>query len=1160
MSFREKIRLNFPLYFILSLLFSVAVWSLWFPNWFGNADETEAAQLSYSSAVTAKSRVPGDTQVKLLYVPSRSEYAMLFSSSSISTASPTSSCGVSSSGNGYCGIYFTTSTDGITWSPTRTVTTTARFDGGMVLGGFIFDTYNQTYLVSFTEGSANNRKVYLATTQNGGGSWTSTLALNSNVSSRSESALASATSTDMYAVLATNRTNGLYVVTSTITGGVLSSAKTVVPVSFYQDVNTNDPLIVPIGLSISKANGTNVIHAIYATATSTAMGYQISYASSTDLGLTWASTTISTVQSVFSTDVACFECNLNTSALDPDNLLQVLYYQATSYDFSQMGSGIAGVSMRVVYGQLSANGSWTTTTLANTVPLTATTTAGSSNFQMRASSIVAPASGKTVAMYVATSSVAYAKINTSTSFITDDVNGEYINLKSGIGLTYVTSSQTLAVAYTSGYRIRFATSSMRIANYNSPASLTVEPGITQARNASGIITVTTTVADSNRDSATLYVDYSLDGGSTWTSSTIASASGESGSLSTATGRILGITTTDGDQQISFTWDTSVILAASSTSNVKLRFLADDGISVGSYQLTTAFTVDNQAPGLPSELTFASVETTSLSLLWTASTGTPTLYFASSTALTASATSTSATTTAYVNLVPNTQYLFQVKAQDTYSNTSSYSAATSTYTDASAPTAISATNNGASSLIVSWTSDNGSGTKYQLYNVTTGAVVATTTQTTYTVTGLSASTEYQFKVRAQFLQDNDSYSSYSSNSTAVATSAASSGGGGGNSGDSGGAAPAASPPAVPTAPAPVSASQQAEISLAANVPVTRTLGASTHTFTYLSATEKTMNLRIQSEPITVALTVNVPKDVDTNNDQIADVRATYGGLVQGKAKVVIKNLTDENELKNAFTIQAGAYETNSRTVKVMFNGSNIAQVALSNDPNFAGAAFVSYSSPMVWMLSSGNGQKTVYARLRSAQGGMVSVSDTITLANNSAPTIEEPTTPTTPVTPAQPSVPSLSRTLKRNVSGADVKQLQVELQKQGYFPKNIAANSIFGPTTEASVKAFEKAKGLKVDGIVDTATWQVIFGGVISESKSAAPVTVPAKKNLYPGNSGAEVTWVQQKLQSLGFFPKNVTPNGYFGPTTGAAVKSFQKAKGISQTGNVGPMTWEALNK
>jgi hypothetical protein len=66
------------------------------------------------------------------------------------------------------------------------------------------------------------------------------------------------------------------------------------------------------------------------------------------------------------------------------------------------------------------------------------------------------------------------------------------------------------------------------------------------------------------------------------------------------------------------------------------------------------------------------------------------------------------------------------------------------------------------------------------------------------------------------------------------------------------------------------------------------------------------------------------------------------------------------------------------------------------------------------------------------------------------------------------------------------------------------------------------------------------------------------KSIKLGSKGAEVSQLQKKLKTLGFFKTAVT--GTFGPITEKAVKAFQKAHKLPQVGNVGPQTRALLNK
>jgi putative chitinase len=77
-------------------------------------------------------------------------------------------------------------------------------------------------------------------------------------------------------------------------------------------------------------------------------------------------------------------------------------------------------------------------------------------------------------------------------------------------------------------------------------------------------------------------------------------------------------------------------------------------------------------------------------------------------------------------------------------------------------------------------------------------------------------------------------------------------------------------------------------------------------------------------------------------------------------------------------------------------------------------------------------------------------------------------------------------LKNGSKGDDVKKLQEKL--------GVEAIGTFGPKTEAAVKAWQKANGLKDDGIVGDATWTKLFG-------ESAPVATVVKEDVVIPSGG-----------------------------------------------------------
>lgn len=86
---------------------------------------------------------------------------------------------------------------------------------------------------------------------------------------------------------------------------------------------------------------------------------------------------------------------------------------------------------------------------------------------------------------------------------------------------------------------------------------------------------------------------------------------------------------------------------------------------------------------------------------------------------------------------------------------------------------------------------------------------------------------------------------------------------------------------------------------------------------------------------------------------------------------------------------------------------------------------------------------------------------------------------TPPKDHQPDKPEenvvIDRTLRKGMKGEDVKKLQEALINLGYDLGKCGADGDFGSATKRAVEAFQKAKGLKADGIAGKATLGVLYG-------------------------------------------------------------------------------------
>lgn len=85
-------------------------------------------------------------------------------------------------------------------------------------------------------------------------------------------------------------------------------------------------------------------------------------------------------------------------------------------------------------------------------------------------------------------------------------------------------------------------------------------------------------------------------------------------------------------------------------------------------------------------------------------------------------------------------------------------------------------------------------------------------------------------------------------------------------------------------------------------------------------------------------------------------------------------------------------------------------------------------------------------------------------------------------PADAAPPSIYRTLKVGSSGEDVRALQQKLKDLGIYSGSVTGT--FGTLTENAVRAFQKAHGLKVDGIAGPGTQAKVYS--IATGSNAKP--------------------------------------------------------------------------
>lgn len=139
-------------------------------------------------------------------------------------------------------------------------------------------------------------------------------------------------------------------------------------------------------------------------------------------------------------------------------------------------------------------------------------------------------------------------------------------------------------------------------------------------------------------------------------------------------------------------------------------------------------------------------------------------------------------------------------------------------------------------------------------------------------------------------------------------------------------------------------------------------------------------------------------------------------------------------------------------------------------------------------------------------------------------------------------------------GAAVLYLQKRLSALGYYTSR--QDGIYLSDDISAVRAFQKQHGLKVDGKAGYETQSLLY----SSSAQSAAVNLTASTSITTslryGDTGAEVTTLQNRLLELGYLTS--AADGRFGVGTKAALVTFQKQSGLVTDGVAGTRTVSAL--
>ena len=153
-------------------------------------------------------------------------------------------------------------------------------------------------------------------------------------------------------------------------------------------------------------------------------------------------------------------------------------------------------------------------------------------------------------------------------------------------------------------------------------------------------------------------------------------------------------------------------------------------------------------------------------------------------------------------------------------------------------------------------------------------------------------------------------------------------------------------------------------------------------------------------------------------------------------------------------------------------------------------------------------------------------------------------------------------------GPHVVAVQTAIMRNGFTLKG-GATGVFNKSTQRALKSFQKVVGIKVTGVVDTATAKVLKVAAASTTTvqattttvqatttTVAPTTTTTPAVVYPlttstlpvrGAKGDAVVALQKALKAAGLEVKGGI-DGAFGSGTTSTIATFQTSKGLTATG------------
>lgn len=138
----------------------------------------------------------------------------------------------------------------------------------------------------------------------------------------------------------------------------------------------------------------------------------------------------------------------------------------------------------------------------------------------------------------------------------------------------------------------------------------------------------------------------------------------------------------------------------------------------------------------------------------------------------------------------------------------------------------------------------------------------------------------------------------------------------------------------------------------------------------------------------------------------------------------------------------------------------------------------------------------------------------------------------------------------------VKEIQTVLKEAGFDPGVI--DGTMNKQTRKAIKDFQRARKLKETGFVDAATRPKLEVYLVEKTKGKPKPAIDAGEIKRRLKSAHWVKKIQAALKNSGFDPGGL--DGIMNADTRKAIRAFQKSRGLTADGVIGPKTWNELSK